>query len=141
MGSKVKGAVRKQLWFQDDEYNMIKKKTFALLKKVYSNVIMNGKKYCTRGLEKYMKCPQKRASEKYQAWDSVLMEQEMQRKLNIYDDESLGQFYKHTSNMSVVKATIRATLDAQEVASFYQLPPQVENEEEQRQEDTEPERQ
>jgi len=139
--SKVKGASKKELWFQDDEYNMIKMKTLDLLQKVDSNGIVNGKKYCTRGLEKYMECPEKRASEKYQAWDSVLMEQEMQRKLNIYDDESLGRFYKHTSNMSVVEATNRATLDAEEVASFYQLPPQVENEEEQRQEDTEPERQ
>jgi len=126
--SKVKGAVKKELWFQNEEYNTIKMKTRALLEKVDSNGTVNGKKYCTRGLEKYMECPQKRASEKYQAWDSVLMEQEMQRKLNIYDDESLGRFYKETSNMSVVKATIRATLDAQEVASFYQKHEQTEPE-------------
>merc|ERR1712232_1370397 len=126
--SKVKGAVKKELWFQDEEYNMIKNKTRALLEIVYSNGIVNGEKYCTRGLEKYMECPQKRASVKYQAWDSVLMEQEMQRNLNIYDDESLGRFYKETSNMSVIQATNRATLDAQEVASFYQQEEQTEPE-------------
>merc|ERR1712032_944980 len=105
--SKVKGAVKKELWFQNEEYNTIKMKTRALLEKVDSNGTVT--------------------SEKYQAWDSVLMEQEMQRKLNIYDDESLGRFYKETSNMSVVKATIRATQDAQEVASFYQKHKQTEN--------------
>jgi len=141
--SKVNGAVKEELWYQGDEYNTIKKKTFALLKKVDSNGINNGKKYCTRGLEKYMECPQKRESEKYQAWDSVLMEQEMQRELNIYDDESLGRFYKQTSNLSVVEATNRAALDAEEVASFYQPPPQAEKEQQQQQQqqDTEPERQ
>lgn len=118
--SKVEGAVKKELWFQADEYNTIKNKTRALLQKVDSNGNVNGKKYCTRGLESYMECPKKRDSELYQAWDSVLMEQEMQRKLNIYDDESLGRFYKQTSNMSVLEATKRAALDAEEVASFYQ---------------------
>jgi len=118
--SKVKGAVKKELWFQDDEYSTIKKKTRALLDKVDSNGVVNGKKYCTRGLEKYMECPEKRASERYQAWDSVLMEQEMQRKLKIFDDESMGRFYKETSTTSVVEATNRANLDAREVASFYE---------------------
>merc|ERR1712224_442669 len=131
----VKGAEKKELWFQDDEYYTIKKKTRALIDKVDSNGIVNGKKYCTRGLEKYMEDPRKRAQEKYQAWDSVLMEQEMQRKLKIFDDESMGRFYKRTSITSAAEAHNRATLDAVEVASFYdnqppqqtqpkQLPPQ-----------------
>merc|ERR1712172_375721 len=74
----------------------------------------------------YMGCPEKRASERYQAWDSVLMEQEMQRKLKIFDDESMGRFYKETSTTSVVEATNRANLDAREVASFYE-PQQQQN--------------
>jgi len=118
--SKINGAIKKELWFQDDEYIAIKKKTRALLQQVDSNGIINGKKFCTRGLEKYMECPKKRNSEICQAWDLVLTEQEMQRKLNIYDGESLGRFYKQTSNMSVLEATNRAILDAKEVASFYQ---------------------
>lgn len=116
----VKGAEKKELWFQDDEYYTIKKKTRALIDKVDSNGIVNGKKYCTRGLEKYMEDPRKRAQEKYQAWDSVLMEQEMQRKLTIYDDESIGRFYKRTSITSAAEAHSRATADAAEVASFYE---------------------
>merc|ERR1712182_16032 len=129
----VKGAKKKELWFQEDEYYTIKKKTRALIDKVDSNGIVNGKKYCPRGLEKYMEDPRKRTEEKYQAWDSVLMEQEMQRKLKIYDDESVGRFYKRTSITSA------------EVASFYEQkvqtpqesqPPQEvsDNEEQQQQE-------
>jgi len=117
--SKVKGAVKQDLWFQDVEYTQIKKKTRALIEKVDASGQFDGKKYCTRGLEKYMECPQKRASKKYQGWDSVLMEQEMQRNLQIYDDESISGFYKQTAQENVVEATNRAQLDAEEVASFY----------------------
>merc|ERR1712238_128988 len=73
----------------------------------------------TRGLEKYMECPQKRALKKYNGWDSVLMEQEMQRNLQIYDDTAISGFYQQTNQENVVEATTRAQLDAQEVASFY----------------------
>jgi hypothetical protein len=117
--SKVKGAKKNELWFQDDEYHSIKKKTRALLEKVDSNGVVNGKKYCTRGLEKYMEDPAKRARDKYAAWDSVLMEQEMQRKLQIYDDETLGKFYRRTSLTSTLEAADRANADAEEVAMFY----------------------
>merc|ERR1712048_11032 len=124
----VKGAEKKEMWFQDDEYHTIKRKTRALLDKVDSNGIVNGKKYCTRGLEKYMEDPKKRAEEKYQAWDSVLMEQEMQRKLKIFDDESMGRFYKRTSITSAAEAHSRATADAAEVATFYNQQVQTEQE-------------
>merc|ERR1712238_618760 len=73
----------------------------------------------TRGLEKYMECPQKRALKKYNGWDSVLMEQEMQRNLQIYDDTAISGFYQQTNQENVFEATTRAQLDAQEVASFY----------------------
>mmetsp|Transcript_58478 Transcript_58478/g.63132 ORF Transcript_58478/g.63132 Transcript_58478/m.63132 type:complete len:384 (-) Transcript_58478:115-1266(-) len=120
--SKVKGAVKQELWFQDIEYTHIKQKIRAVLEKVdaaSSGQYYDRNKYCTRGLEKYMECPQKRASKKYQGWDSVLMEQEMQRHLHIYDDEAIGQFYAQTAQENVVEATNRAQLDAEEVAAYY----------------------
>jgi len=117
--SKVEGADKNELWFQNNEYIQIKKKTRDLLRKVDSNGAFNGKKYCTRGLERYMEDPKIRASKQFMGWDSVFMEQEMQRSLQIYDDESIGRFYKQTSCVDVVEATNRANLDAQEVASFY----------------------
>merc|ERR1712086_622638 len=115
----VKGVDKRELWFQNDEFYTIKKKTRALLNKVDSNGLVNGKKYCTRGLEKYMEDPTKRAQEKHQAWDSVLTEQKIQRKLKIFDDESMGRFYKRTSITSAAEAHSRATAYAAEVASFY----------------------
>merc|ERR1712085_168905 len=120
--SKVQGAVKQELWFQDSEYTQIKQKIRAVIDKVdaaASGQYYDRNKYCTRGLEKYMECPQKRASKKYQGWDSVLMEQEMQRNLQIYDDEAIGQFYAKTAQENVVEATNRAHLNAEEVASFY----------------------
>jgi len=117
--SKVEGADKNELWFQTNEYIQIKKKTRDLLRKVDSNGAFNGKKYCTRGLERYMQDPKIRASKQFMGWDSVFMEQEMQRSLQIYDDESIGRFYKQTSCVDVVEATNRANLDAKEVASFY----------------------
>jgi len=129
--SEVKGAVKKELWFQDDEYSTIKKKNRALMYKVDSNGIVNGKKYCTRGLEKYMDCPERRVNGRYHARDSVFMEQEMQRKLKIFDEDSMGRFYTQTSTMSVIEATNRGNLDAREVASFYE--PQQQNENQQQQ--------
>ena len=119
--SKVKGANKEELWFQDQEYSIIKKKTKALIEKVDENGIVNGKKYCTRGLEKYMQDPVERVQGKYDAWDSVLEEQELQRKTNNYheSDENIARLYKYTSTMSIIQATQRATYDAEEVASFY----------------------
>jgi hypothetical protein len=122
---KIKGADKKELWFQDQEYTSIKKKTKALLEKVDSNGIVNGKKYCTRGLEKYMQDPTERAREKYGSWDSVLIEQDNQRKTNNYSsgDENIARLYKYTSTMSTIQATQRAAFDAEEVASFYDNQP------------------
>merc|ERR1711957_302553 len=121
--SKVKGANKEELWFQDQEYSIIKKKTKALIEKVDENGIVNGKKYCTRGLEKYMQDPVERVQGKYDAWDSVLEEQELQRKTNNYheSDENIARLYKYTSTMSIIQATQRAAYDAEEVASFYNV--------------------
>merc|ERR1711957_1074121 len=100
--SKVKGANKEELWFQDQEYSIIKKKTKALIEKVDENGIVNGKKYCTRGLEKYMQDPVERVQGNYDA-----------------SDENIARLYKYTSTMSIIQATQRATYDAEEVASFY----------------------
>jgi len=118
--SHVPGAIKHELWFQEAEYSTIKKKTRALLEKVDQNGIVNGKKYCTRGLEKYME--QKagaRSQTRYAAWDTVLMEQELQRQLHIFDEVSIGQQYAVTSTMNAAEAARRATCDADEVAGYY----------------------
>lgn len=110
------------LWFQENEYSKIQKKCRALLQKVDANGVVDGKKYCTRGLERYMTTSaQEREGMKYGAWDSVLIEQRLQRREGTFDDESVARLYKYTSVKSVMEATLRANLDAAEVASFYDV--------------------
>jgi len=118
--SHVPGAIKHELWFQEAEYSTIKKKTRALLEKVDQHGIVNGKKYCTRGLEKYMEDKVgARSQTRYAAWDTVLMEQELQRQLHIFDEVSIGQQYAVTSTMNAAEAARRATCDADEVAGYY----------------------
>merc|ERR1711865_512656 len=104
--SHVPGAIKHELWFQEAEYSTIKKKTRALLEKVDQHGIVNGKKYCTRGLEKYMEDKVgARSQTRYAAWDTVLMEQELQRQLHIFDEVSIGQQYAVMSTMTAPPAT------------------------------------
>lgn len=122
--AKTLASEPEKLWFQDDEYAKIKRKTRALLDKVdYDTGLVNGKKYCTRGLEGYMQPSHQREATKFSAWDSVLLEQEMQRRKNTFCDESIGKMYKQTTTRSTIEATRRAHLDAEEVASFENVAP------------------
>lgn len=107
-----------QLWFQDNEYVNIKKKTIALLQKVGSDGVVDGRKYCTRGLERYMVSKEEREGLKYGTLDAVLFEQRLQRKKGTFDDESVARKYTHTTVRSIAEAARRANLDAEEVASF-----------------------
>lgn len=109
-----------KLWFQDEEYQSIKRKTRALLSRVDSNGIVDGKRYCTRGLERYMVNQAERDGMKYGAWDSVLLEQRLQRKEGIFCDESIAKLYSYIASKSVQDATQQAFIDANEVASFYE---------------------
>ena len=73
------------LWYQENEYETIKFKTLALLDRVdHSSGVVDGKKYCTRGLEKFMS-PESAEVKRHQAWDAVLNEQFLQRKDGEFD--------------------------------------------------------
>merc|ERR1719148_44175 len=101
-----------ELWFQENEYNSIKIKTLALLDRVDPNSgVLNGKKYCTRGLEKFM-TPEATEVKKHQAWDSVLNEQFLQRKDGEFDEESVANIYMYSTKRSRKQAFQRASLDA-----------------------------
>lgn len=107
------------LWFQEKEYETIKMKTLALLDRVdHSSGVVDGKKYCTRGLEKFM-TPEATEVKKHQAWDSVLNEQFLQRKEGEFDEESLANIYRFSTKRSQSEASKRANEDA-EVAEAYQ---------------------
>lgn len=103
----------RSLWYQENEYETIKFKTLALLDRVdHSSGIVDGKKYCTRGLEKFM-TPEATEVKKHQAWDSVLNEQFLQRKDGEFDEETLAMIYMYSTKRSRLEASRRANLDAQ----------------------------
>jgi hypothetical protein len=102
----------KSLWFQENEYETIKMKTLALLDRVdHDSGIIDGKKYCTRGLEKFM-TPEASEVKKHQAWDAVLNEQFLQRKDGENDEETLANIYRYSTKRSQSEASKRANQDA-----------------------------
>jgi hypothetical protein len=102
----------KSLWFQENEYETIKIKTLALLDRVdHTSGIIDGKKYCTRGLEKFM-TPEASEVKKHQAWDAVLNEQFLQRKDGENDEETLANIYRYSTKRSQSEASKRANQDA-----------------------------
>jgi len=118
--ARLLAANPQSLWFQENEYETIKIKTLALLDKVESpSGVMDGKKYCTRGLEKFME-PEVAEIKKHQAWDSVLNEQFLQRKDGEFDEESLANIYRYSTKRSQTEATRRASLDAETAAAILQ---------------------
>jgi hypothetical protein len=101
------------LWYQESEYEKIKFKTLALLDRVdHSSGLIDGKKYCTRGLEKFM-TPEATEVKKHQAWDSVLNEQFLQRKDGEFDGEHLATIYMYSTKRSRIEARKRAKFDAE----------------------------
>jgi len=101
------------LWYQENEYETIKLKTLALLDRVdHSSGVVDGKKYCTRGLEKFMS-PEASDVKKHQAWDAVLNEQFLQRKDGEFDEETLSNIYMYSTQRSRKEAFRRACLDAE----------------------------
>ncbi|KAL3906423.1 MAG: hypothetical protein SGILL_009278, partial [Bacillariaceae sp.] len=106
------------LWFQDDEYDMIKEKTVALIHRAsIADETEKGRKLCTRGLEKWM-TPERTEVKKRQAWDNVLNEQYLQQQDGEFDEEHLAMMYKYSTTRSQVEASKRAQKDAQEIESY-----------------------
>jgi len=103
-----------ELWFQDDEYHTIEKETQVLLDAVDKETgLVDGEKYCVRGLERYIDSSSDDVCDA--AWNSVLQEQQIQRQNGMFCDESIGNLYRTQSARSVVEAQILAMLDSEEV--------------------------
>jgi hypothetical protein len=65
---------------------------------------------CTRGLENLTKDK----TERYDAWDAVLDEQDCQRENGVYNDEALSIIYKQSCIKSQLEAELRALQDAKD---------------------------
>ena len=108
-----------ELWFQDDEYDKIRRKSFKIVDKFVQGEKIEGKKLCTRGLESILN-HENRTNAKVDAWESVLNEQHMQREDGNYDDEYLSKVYKFSTRRSSNEAKERANQDEADVQKYLQ---------------------
>lgn len=108
-------AKKKSLWFEDKDYEKMHNKIELIVQCAQEG---NAEKYCTRGLEGVIK----RDSDtiKYDAWDSVLYEQEKQKESgkDFYDDEALAKSYQRASEASCAEARLRAMQDEKDIARY-----------------------
>ena len=116
-----------KLWFQDEEYDVIKERSLMLVEyveqqqgelsnnnKLVATTASSGKKVpCVRGLEGYIGDGEiVKQDRKDDAWDTVLYEQYNQRLDGIYyDDDKMSQQYKLCSHGSKMDAIQRAKQD------------------------------
>ena len=103
-----------ELWFQEEEYQRIRHKSYALVDKVSKT---GTDKYCMRGLEK-MLTPKETSVKKQQAWDAVLSEQYLQRNEGQVNEEHIANLYKFTSMRPSTEAAQRANRDAEEAENY-----------------------
>lgn len=111
-------SCKKDLWFQQSEMNLIHKQVKAILQKTENGVDSEtGKKYCTRGLEQLMQ-PQMTYRQRDVAWDAVLNEQMLQKKLGVFKEDALANLYKYSTIDSQNEAVMRARADAKHAAKY-----------------------
>jgi hypothetical protein len=72
---------------------------------------------CIRGLESLMEADLK-LERKYDAWDSVLNEQDLQRSTGTFDDDDIAHAYKYSTAESSQEAVERAKQDEHDVRLY-----------------------
>lgn len=106
------------LWFQAEEYELIRRNSWDLVDKVESGQTgYGGRKYCVRGLEKIMHRDDILRT-KSQAWDSVLEEQDLQRDQGCWDEEYMASIYKFSTVDAARAAADRGKQDEQEISNY-----------------------
>jgi hypothetical protein len=106
------------LWFQKNEMAAIRKKVTALVVKTeHGQARDKGKRYCMRGLERYMD-PDTTTFERNQALDSVLNEQYLQQREGVVEENHMANLYKSSVRRSQTEANKRADEDAKEIEAY-----------------------
>jgi hypothetical protein len=106
------------LWFQDDEYDRMKEKSWMIVdKELESKQQGKSSKYCLRGLERMMN-PGDVKQKKKKCSSIVLDEQDLQRKQGVFDDEYTRSLYKFTTGNSQKEAESRAKQDEAEIENY-----------------------
>jgi hypothetical protein len=82
-------------WYQQEEYTIIRKGCCKQIKKLDQGKTLKDIKYCSRGLESYMRWAAKtKAQNRKLSINAVLDEQDWQRCSNVFnDEEALAQSY------------------------------------------------
>ena len=118
--SMVKDRDPTLLWYSSEETEEIRQKTALLVRYVQQhqddNKLDNGKRLCTRGLEKMLN-PYYHYGQRQLARHIVFHEQKMQGGY-IYDDEVLSRAYSSVSEQSQRDANERGAADAK-IAAVY----------------------
>mmetsp|Transcript_15786 Transcript_15786/g.24681 ORF Transcript_15786/g.24681 Transcript_15786/m.24681 type:complete len:369 (-) Transcript_15786:184-1290(-) len=104
------------LWFQDEEFDRMKQKCFDIVDKVDQGC---GKNYCVRGLERLSDAKREEVlGRKYDAWDTVLDEQDHQRESGQFDDGHMANVYKFTTMQTQIEAEDRARQDVAAIENY-----------------------
>ena len=107
----------KQLWFQNEEYNLIREKAQLLTDFASASMegdnILAGTQFCFRGLESHINAPYIE-NEQVLAWKSVFFEQYYQRTQGGFDEEVVARLYEMASMASRARALERAKGDFEE---------------------------
>jgi len=102
------------LWWQDDENDSIKENLQRLLSRVNHHGISktNGRKYCIRGLERYLDPDDERDIDRKEAEGAVLSEQSFQKECRKFDDLRIAAVYLRSTRSSMQRATRMGLEDA-----------------------------
>ncbi|KAL3907013.1 MAG: hypothetical protein SGARI_003739, partial [Bacillariaceae sp.] len=95
------------LWFQSNEYDLMRAKILTLVDHVHRSedssgidtqggISVGGKVYCSRGLENYLN-PELTQLKTSRALGCVLDEQFLQRQIGDFDEETLANIYKFST--------------------------------------------
>lgn len=102
------------LWWQDDEHASIKENLQRLLSRVNSSGVSktNGRRYCTRGLERFLDNKNDWEVDRAEAEEAVFHEQTNQRESGTFDDMRIAAVYFRRTRASMQRASIRGAEDA-----------------------------
>lgn len=108
----------RDLWFQSEEYQKIRRNSWDLVNKVErGHTGVGNRKYCLRGLEKMMdrdSILQKRN----EAWDSVMAAQDMLHDRGHWDDDIMAKAYRTSTLADAKEAAFRAQEDEKAILNY-----------------------
>lgn len=113
------------LWWQDDEHDSIKENLQRLINRVNRHGVSrtNGRKYCVRGLERFLDPDDVRDADRKEAEEAVLHEQSFQNECGNFDDLRIASVYFRSTRSSMLRATRRGLEDALIAHSLHETEP------------------